>query len=159
MSDNNYEQPILTWFRGQADAYVKANEKRGVCCCGTYRCVTKLVGLWNVLLLIGFIVRCIFAETILSEKLDAAKKAAGKEDLTYDYTTVFAMIETFSFIGALYGVFAFFRWSRDNSEVTRRGLTISNYVGVICNTIACILVYIYFTDSVDKSNEELHSDV
>jgi hypothetical protein len=58
---------------------------------------------------------------------------------------VFACIEIFALIGQIYSVFAFFRWTRSNTEASRSGIPSSNLVQAACNTVVCALCYAFFT--------------
>ena len=148
-NEPDYGINIASFFRGQADAYIRSDEKRNACGCLSYRAITKFIGLWNVTLLIAYIVRCILAEDVLSthleEKIEALKTAGGDGTLTHDYTAIFAMIEVLSFVGQTYSVFAFFRWKQQNNDYTRSQLPCSNFIQAAFNIITCGIVFAYFS--------------
>jgi hypothetical protein len=98
--------------------------------------------LFNVILLLGYIVRCIFAEAALSEHLKT-NEDAGKV-MRHDYRAVFATIEVLTFAGQAFAVFAFFRWSRRNTQSTRKAVPAANLVQACFNALICALVYAYF---------------
>jgi hypothetical protein len=68
MSD--HQKDLFDYFKGQVDAYERPNEKKCLCGC-TYRCSAKFIGIFNVVLLMGYIARCIVAESYLSANLTA----------------------------------------------------------------------------------------
>jgi len=75
----------------------------------------------------------------------------------HDYRAIFAVIELFAFIGQIYSVLAFFRWSRYNTERSRSGIPNSNLVQAGCNAVVCALVYAFFNKS--SHNEESMKEI
>ena len=115
-AENVEGNALVAYFRGQSDAYVRSDEKQ-LCVKGcNYRCVTKFIGVYNVVLLILYIVRVVLCEPILSAHLAKLEEDGGDDfKFDHDYTAIFAIIEVLTFVGQTYAVFVFFRWKTRNN--------------------------------------------